>query len=162
MLESNSCVFPHRFHQIFAAMTNFAHIVPVLSSNSEPILKTWSSFRIRTPISTFHISKSIRIFFWIRPSLSCWGQRILNWSKSGHKIIFSWSQGFCQFWESFLKIAQATSFACLSSYFLWLLFCAPKWRKNIKKRKRKSQNFPKKQRQPKEIEKREGQNKNNI
>ena len=30
---------PHRFHQIFAAVTNFAHIVPVLSSNSEPILK---------------------------------------------------------------------------------------------------------------------------
>ena len=40
MLESSSCVFPHRFHQIFASVTNFARIVPVLSSNSEPILKT--------------------------------------------------------------------------------------------------------------------------
>ena len=39
VLESSSCVFPHRFHQIFAVVTNFAHIVPVLSSNSEPILK---------------------------------------------------------------------------------------------------------------------------
>ena len=33
------CVFPHRFHQILTAVTTFAHIVPVLSSNSEPILK---------------------------------------------------------------------------------------------------------------------------
>ena len=39
-LEFSSCVFPHRFHQICAFVTNFAHIVPVLSSNSEPILKT--------------------------------------------------------------------------------------------------------------------------
>ena len=40
MLESSSCVFPHRFHQIFAVVTSFVHIVRVLSSNSEPILKT--------------------------------------------------------------------------------------------------------------------------
>ena len=32
--------FPHRFHQILVAMTNFARIVPVLSSNSESVLKT--------------------------------------------------------------------------------------------------------------------------
>ena len=40
MLESSSCVSSHRFHQIFAVVTSFAHIVPVLSSNSESILKT--------------------------------------------------------------------------------------------------------------------------
>ena len=53
--------------------------------------------------------------------LVCQSRRFLFWSKSGHKILFSWSQGFCRFWSSFLKIPHAASFTCLSSYFLWLL-----------------------------------------
>ena len=32
--------FSHHFHQILVAVTNFARIVPVLSSNSESVLKT--------------------------------------------------------------------------------------------------------------------------
>ena len=32
--------FPHRFHQILAAVTNFARIVPILSFNSEFVRKT--------------------------------------------------------------------------------------------------------------------------
>ena len=51
----------------------------------------------------------------------CWVQKILFWLKTCHKILFSWSQTFCQFWAHLLNFPQATPFICLSSYFLWLL-----------------------------------------
>ena len=90
VLESSSCVFPHRFHQIFAVVTSFVHIVPVLSSNSEPILKTDLVFvyELRSRRSIY-ANRSEKKFG------SVHFQRFLNWSKSGHKILFSWSQGFC-------------------------------------------------------------------
>ena len=97
MLESSLCVSPHRFHQILAIVTNFAHIVPVLSSNSEPILKTGLVFayelRFRRSIYQNRLEKNFRS---VHPS-RCWGSKIVDWLKSGHKIIFSWSQGFCRF-----------------------------------------------------------------
>ena len=121
MLESSSCVFPHRFHQIFAVVTSFLHIVPVLSSNSELILKTGPVFvyelRFRRSI---YANRSEKNFGSVHPQL-CWGSEFLDWPKSGHKILVLWSQGFCQFSSSFLKIPLATSYTCLSSYFLWLL-----------------------------------------
>ena len=144
MLESSSCVFPHRFHQIFAVVTSFAHIVPVLSSNSEPIFKTGLVFayelRFRRSIYQNRLEK---IFGSVHPPL-CRGSKILDWSKSGHKILFSWSQGFCRFWASFLKIPQTTSFTFSAHIFCGYFFCAHKWRKNIKKNKKKKSKFPKK------------------
>ena len=75
---------------------------------------------------------------------STYGWKILNWSKSGHKILFSWSQGFCRFWASFLNFPQATSFTCLSSYFLWLLLLCSYVKKKYQKNKYKKSKFPKK------------------
>ena len=61
---SSSYVFPYRFHQILATVTNFARIVPVLSSNSESVLKTGLVFanelRFRRSIYE-NRSKKIRI-----------------------------------------------------------------------------------------------------
>ena len=53
-------------------------------------------------------------------------------------------------------------FTCLSSYFLWLLLLCSLVKKKYQKLKRKSQRIPKKQRQPKNRQKREGQKCNNI
>jgi hypothetical protein len=47
-------VFPHHFHQTLAVVTNFARIVPVLSSISESVLKLVITFtnelRLRRPL----------------------------------------------------------------------------------------------------------------
>ena len=42
-------------------------------------------------------------------------------AETGHKILFSLSQAFCQFWARLLNFPQATPFTCLSWYFLCLL-----------------------------------------
>ena len=49
------------------------------------------------------------------------GLKIFILAKSGHKILFSLSQAFCQFWAHLLNFPLATPFTCLSSYLLWLL-----------------------------------------
>ena len=113
--------FPHRFQQILAVVTNFAHIVPVLSYNSEPILKTGLVFAYEIRFwRSIYQNRSKKNFRSIHPPCY-WGQKFLFWSKTGHKILFSWSQAFYRFWPLLLKFSQATPFTCLSSYFLWLL-----------------------------------------
>ena len=111
----------HCFHQILAVVTNFAHIVPVLSSNSESVLKTGLVFAYELGFWRSIYQNRSEIFFGSVHPLLCCGQRFLFSSKSGHKILFLWSQGLCRFRARLLKIPQATSFTCLSSYFLWLL-----------------------------------------
>ena len=97
MLESSSCVFPHRFHQILAAVTSFARIVPVLSSNLESIIKTGLVFAYELEFRrSIYQNRSKKNFGSVHPS-RCRGRKFLFWSKTGHKILFSWSQAFYQF-----------------------------------------------------------------
>ena len=97
VLEFSSCVFLYRFHKIFTSVTNFAHIVLVLFSNSEPILKTGIVFVYELGFRrSIYQNRSEKNFGSVHPSL-CWGRNFLFWPKTGHKILFSWSQAFCQF-----------------------------------------------------------------
>ena len=93
--------FLHYFHQILAAVTTFPRIVPVLSSNSESIRKTGLVFtyelRFRRSIYQNLSEKNFGSVHLSR----CRGSKILDWSKSGHKTIFSWSQGFVNFEQVF-------------------------------------------------------------
>ena len=101
MLESSSCVFPHRFHQIFAVVTTFAHNVPVLSSNSESILKTGLVFayelRFRRSIYQNRSEKNR-----IRPSPEDLGFEIF-------KLVKKWSQDPLFVVTSFLSILSVFS-----------------------------------------------------
>ena len=137
----------HCFHQIIAVVTNFARNVPVLSSNSEFVLKTGLVFAYKHRFWHSIYQNRSEIFFGSVHLPPRRGRRFLFWSKSGHKILFSWSQGFCRFRARLLKIPQAMSFTCLSSFSVVTFFCAPKY---------------KIQRRPKKIGKKEGQKRNNI
>ena len=101
MLESSSCVFPHRFHQIFAVVTSFVHIVPVLSSNSEPILKTGLVFayelRFQRSIyanrSEFFLDPSIPRIVGVRDFY--FGQKMVTRSSfRGHKVFVNFEHVF--------------------------------------------------------------------
>ena len=149
MLESSSCVFPHRFHQIFAVVTNFAHIVPVLSSNSESIRKTGLVFAyelgFRRSIYQNRLEKisDPSIPHIIGVGDFYFGQKVVTRSSfRGHKVFIDFEQVFWKFHRPRLSLVWAHIFC---GYF----FCAPKLRKNIKKIKRKSQNFPKNNDNPK-------------
>ena len=87
---------PHRFYQILAAVTNFAHIVPVLSSNSEPILKTGLVFayelRFRHSIYQNRSEKK----FWIRPSF----RLVKKWSQNPRFVVTRFLSIFIQFSEN--------------------------------------------------------------
>ena len=93
MLESSSYVFSYRFHQIFAVVTSFVHIVPVLSSNSEPILKTGLVFayelRFRCSIYQNRSKKfaGVRDFYF--------GQKlVIRSSFRGHKLFVDFEHAF--------------------------------------------------------------------
>ena len=72
MLESSSCVFPHRFHQILTAVTNFARIVPVLSSNSESVRKTGLVFAYELGFRRSIYQNQSEIFFGFIHPQRCW------------------------------------------------------------------------------------------
>ena len=52
--------------------------------------------RVRQATSEF---KDFAIIWWngLAAQEALPGSKILFWSKSGHRILFSWSQGFCRF-----------------------------------------------------------------
>ena len=95
---------PHRFHQIFAVVTSFVHIIPVLSSNSEPILKTGLVFayelRFRRSIYANRSEKK----FWIRPSPIVLGFEIFRlvkkWSQDPRFMVTRFLSIFIQFSEN--------------------------------------------------------------
>ena len=58
----------HCFHQILAAVTNFARIVPVFSSNSEFVRKTGLVFAYELGFRRSIYQNRSEFFFWIRPS----------------------------------------------------------------------------------------------
>ena len=86
--------FPHRFHQILAAVTNFAHIVSILSSNSKPILKTGLVFAYKLRFRcSIYANRSEKNFGSVHPP-RCRGLKFLDWSKSGHKVFIDFDPVF--------------------------------------------------------------------
>ena len=73
-----------------------------------------------------------------------------NWSRDPLFVVTS----FLSYLSTSSEISTGHTSHLFRLIFSGYFFCAPKWRKNIKKIKRKSQSFPKKQRRPKKIEKR--------
>ena len=93
--------FPHRFHQILAAVTSFARIVPVLYSNSEPILKTGLVFAYELGFRRSIYQNRSEIFFGsVHPSLVrvgnfYFGQKVVTTSSfRGHKVFVDFEQVF--------------------------------------------------------------------
>ena len=109
-----------RFHQILAAVTNFARIVPILSSNSESVLKTGLVFAYELKFRRSIYQNRSEIFLDpLVPRLVgfrkfYFGQKLVTRSSfRAHKLFVNFEHVF---W-----IFQATPFTNLSSYFLWLL-----------------------------------------
>ena len=97
MLESSSCVFLHRFHQILATVTNFARIVPVLSSNSEPVLKTGLFFAYELGFRRFIYQNRSEKKFQIRSFPALLGSKNFILAKNWSQDPLFVSQAFCQF-----------------------------------------------------------------
>ena len=93
--------FPHHFHQILAAVTNFARIVPVLSSNSESVLKTGLVFayELRFRRSIYH-NQSEKIFRSIHPPFA---------GSENFNLVKNWSQDPLFVVTSFLSILSTSS-----------------------------------------------------
>ena len=96
--------FPHRFHQIFAVVTNFAHIISVLSSNSEPILKTGLVFAYELRFRRSIYQNRSENFFWIRPSLVLPGfgnfRLVKKWSQDHLFVVTRFLSILCKFSEN--------------------------------------------------------------
>ena len=85
----------HCLHLSIAVATTFARIVFVLSSNSESVLKTGLVFAYKLGFRhSIYQNRSEKNFGSVHPHL-WWVWKFLIWSKTGHKINFSWSQAFC-------------------------------------------------------------------
>ena len=161
MLESNSCVFLIVSIRSLMPWPIFAYIVPILPSNSGSVFKLVIVFTYELRFWRSGYQNRSEIFFGSICPLLCqvenfyFGQKLVTRSSfRGHKLFVNFEHVF---WISTghtfhlfeLIFSVVTSFVLLSE-------------KNIKKIKRKSRSFLKKQRQPKKIEKREGQKRNNI
>ena len=59
-------------------------------------LKADREVKGRQPMCCIYQNRSENFFGSVRPRC-CWVLKILFWPKTGHKILFSWSQVFCQF-----------------------------------------------------------------
>ena len=118
--------FPHRFHQILAVVTNFAHTVPVLSSNSEPILKTGLVFTYELGFwRSIYQNQSEKNFRSIHPSTVgvrnfYFGQKLVTrCSFRGHRVFVDFEHIFGKFHRPRLSLVYA-------HIFCGYLFYAPK------------------------------------
>ena len=94
-----TCV--HCFHQILAAVTNFAHIVPILSSNSESVLKTGLVSHMNSDFDVPYIKIDQKKM--LDPSIPhpfgvgnfYFGQKVVTRSSfRGHKVFVDFDQVF--------------------------------------------------------------------
>ena len=151
----------HCFHQILAAVTNFAHIVPVLSSNSESVRKTGLVFSNELGFRCSIYQNRSEIF--LDPSIPVLlGSEIFILVKKWSQDPFFVVTRFLSILSTSSKISTGHAFHLFKLIFSmvtsFVLLSEEKYQINKKK---KSKN-PKKQRQPKNKEKREGQKWNNI
>ena len=132
------------FHQFLTVVTNFARIVPVLSSNSEPILKTGLVFAYGLRFRRSIYQNRSENFFWIRPSLVLPG-------FGNFRLVKKWSQDHLFVVTRFLSIlSKFSENSTIHVFHLFKLifyvvtsFVLLSKGKISKKIKRKSQNFPK-------------------
>ena len=98
-LISYTCL--HCFHQIIAVVTNFARIVPVLSSNSELVHKTGLVFTYELGFRR-SIYQNQSEFFWSHSFPALLGSEIFILAKN-------WSQDHLFVVTSFLSILSTSS-----------------------------------------------------